>query len=175
MSRYVKQLLQRELERKFASVNEFLVVGTCGVNGTDNNQMRGELKSNGIELTVVKNSLMKKALEELGMAAAATLFVGPCAAAYGPDSVVDVARQMAKCGERIPAIQIKGAFVEGQVLDSNAATALSKMPSRSELQGEIVLLAGSPGAKLAGAIAGPGSIIAACVKGLIEKKEKEAA
>ena len=61
------------------------------------------------------------------------------------------------------------------VVNGKGVEDLSKMPSRAELQGQIVQLALSPGAKLAGAIAGPGSIIAGCIKSLIEKLEKEAA
>ena len=49
------------------------------------------------------------------------------------------------------------------------------MPSRVELQGAIAMLANSPGARLAGAIAGPAGIIAGCIENIVEQKEKEAA
>jgi hypothetical protein len=55
------------------------------------------------------------------------------------------------------------------------AEGLSKLASRPELQGQIVMLAQSPGACVAGAIIGPGGIVAGCIKGLIEKLEKDAA
>jgi hypothetical protein len=43
-----------------------------------------------------------------------------------------------------------------------------------ELQGEIVVLAASPGRNLAGAIAGPAGAIAGCIKSLVEKLEEAA-
>lgn len=175
MSRYVKELVQQEFETKFEGVSEFLVVSIRGVNGTDNNQMRGGLRSRGIKLSVVTNLLMKRALDKLGIAAAASLFTGPCAVACGGDSVVDVAKELVDWAKKVPAIEIRGAFLDGRVLDSQAAQALSKMPTRPELQGEIVTLARSPGGALAGAIAGAGGLIAGCIKTLIENKEKQAA
>jgi len=176
MSTYVKGLLQKELEKKFDAVEDFLVVDTKGIGGNDNNEMRGVLKSKGVRLTVVKNAMMSRALEALGRPAATSLFEsGPCAVAYGGDSIVDVAKELAEWGKKIEAISIKGAFVDGEVLDAAGAEALARMPSRAELQGTVVMLAGSPGRRLCGAILGPGGIVAACIKGLVEKLEKEAA
>ncbi len=62
MSKYVKELLEKELKGKFAGAGHFLVIETKGVSGTENNEMRGGLKAKGIKLTVVKNALMRRAL-----------------------------------------------------------------------------------------------------------------
>lgn len=175
MSKYVKELIQHEFEKQFADVGEFLVVNTCGISGTDNNRMRGELKSKGIHLMVVRNSLMRKALAEVGRGEAGRLFEGPCTLAYGGESAVDTAKELVEWGKQLPPVKIKGAYLDGEVLDAAAAGELSKMPTRAELQGEIAGLAMSPGRRLAGAVVSRGGIIAGCIKALADKKEKEAA
>ena len=176
MSKFVKELLERELAKKFAEVEDFLVVETKGVSGNENNEMRGVLKAKGIKLTVVKNAMMRRALSSQAKSSATSLFEsGPCTVAYGGDSVVDVAREIANWRKKIEVLTIKGAFVDGVVMDSVEAEGLSKLASRPELQGRIVMLAQSPGARVAGAIMGLGGIVAGCIKGLIEKLEKEAA
>lgn len=177
MSKYVKQLIQGELEQRVADgdVKEFIVFNLMGVPGVENNVMRGELKEKGVEMFVVKNSLFKRALRSQDMESACDLFNGPCTVAYGGDSIVDAAKELVDWTKKVKSMELKGAFLDGTVLDDKAAKALAKMPTRRELHAQIAACAMSPASQIAGALMGPSSKIAGCVKTVIEKAEKDAA
>lgn len=175
MSYFVKKLVQNEYEEAFDGVNEFVVIETKGVSGNDNNMLRGELKKKGIRMTVVKNSMMRLALQKLEMENASCIFeAGPCTVVYGGDSVVDVAKEIMDWGKKVKAIKPKGAFVDGTVMDNEGVKDLSKMPTRAELQSQVVQIVLTPGSNVAGALTGPGGVIAGCLKSLIEKLEEAA-
>jgi large subunit ribosomal protein L10 len=177
MSYYVKGLVQKEYEKRFAGVDSFMVMKTSGIDGVVNNVIRGALKSKGIRMMVVKNSLMRKAFESLGHPSAGQLFeAGPCTVVFGGDSIVDVAKEIEvwmQKQKKKPIMAIRGAYVEGVILDAAAAAGLNKMPSRAELHGRIAGIAIAPGASIAGALLAPSRAVAGCIKSLIEKKEKE--
>ena len=176
MSKFVKGLLQRQFEKAFSEVNEFVVVSTVGIDGNTNNALRGELLEKGIKVVVVRNSLMRRALKNIGHEAASELFTtGQCTVVYGGDSVVDVAKEMVSRAKKIKPLEVKGAYLDGAVLDEKGAVELSKMPSRAELQATVVRIAQTPGSNLAGAIVGPASYLAGCIKTIVEKAEEQAA
>ena len=175
MSKFVKELLQKEFENIFGEVREFVVINTDGVGGNDNNEMRGELSNKGIKLRVVRNSLMRKTLAGLDMPVAKDLFAaGPCTVAFGGDSVVDVAKEVVSWKKKIKAIDLKGAYLDGTVVIGDGVVDLSKMPNRAELQSQIVQIALTPGANVAGAITSPAANIAGCLKTIIDKAEEAA-
>lgn len=174
MSKYVKQLVQAQFEKKMTDqdVRDFMVISTMGVGGVDNNVMRGALKEKGIRVLVVKNSLFSRVLRDQKMEGAVGLLSGPCAIVYGGDSIVDVAKEMQTWAKKVPALRVKGAFVDGSLFDGKGAEALATMPTRAELQARVVSCVLSPGGRIAGALKGPAGVIAACVKTIIENAEK---
>jgi len=171
MSKKVKGFIQKEYQTYYQGANECLVVSLRGLNGVDNNELRGDLLAKDIRLNVVKNSLARLAFEELGRQSMGEILTGPCAIAFGGDSIIDVAKIMVEWSEKLEALEIRGGYLDGKVLDAKAAKALAKMPNRQELQATIVTQALSPGGKISGALNAPAGRIAGCIKALIEKLE----
>ncbi|OHB45834.1 MAG: 50S ribosomal protein L10 [Planctomycetes bacterium GWC2_49_10] len=174
MSKYVKGLVQGEFEKKLVGITGFMVINTMGMDGVKNNKFRTELDKKGLKLLVVKNTLARRALESAGLKGVGAVLSGPCTLAFGGDSVVDVAKELVEIVKSYKQVEIKGAYVDGLALDPAGAISLSKMPNRRQLQGQVVTLIKSPGARVAGAIMSPARNIAGCIKTIIEKAEKAA-
>jgi len=173
MSKRLKNLITAELESKFHGADSVVIVDYTGIDAKTTGEVRGALRSKKVKFTVVRNALAAKALETVGLKGLRDILVGTNAVVYGGESVVDVVKELVEQAKKVEKLKIKGAIVEGQLLDAKAAAALAKYPSKKELQSNIVGQAVGPARKIAGQIVAPGRKIAGIVKAVIEKKEKE--
>ncbi len=172
MSKTVKGMIIRNYQATFAGASDAALISIRGMKGIDSTRLRSKLRQKNIKITVVQNSLARKAFEGTGLSVLSDRLAGSNALAIGP-SVVEVAREIVKVIEEFPALELKGAILEGQYFDGAAGVKeLSKYPTREEGIGQIVTLVVSPARKLMGQVKGPGAKIAGIIKSIEEKLEK---
>lgn len=174
MSKPVKKLIRDELIKRFDGVTQLAVVGFTGVDANSTNAIRARLAEKDIRVSVVKNALAKQAFRELGLQDAGELLDGPCAVAYGADSVVTIVRELLDIGKEAPNLKVKAAFMEGDVFTQDKIYALSKYPTRDEAVGQVISCVLSAGANLAACLIAPGGQIAGILKGIEEKASDDA-
>jgi large subunit ribosomal protein L10 len=167
MSKAVKQLICDELSQRFEGVDACLVVDPTPLGGTEANNLRRELRDADVTMMLVKNALTRRALAGQPLEPVGKLLEGSCALAWGGESIVDLAKLMVDKA-RQSGLVVKGAVMEGEVMDAEGAVALSKMPTRAELQSQIVGQILSPGGNLVAAATGPASTIASILKQRID-------
>ena len=173
MSKPVKQMLRREIVRRLQEVKELAVVSVTGIGGVANNKMRGDLRGKGIRVMIVRNAMARQAFDELGLEKAASLLEGPCALAYGGESVVDLVRTMLDKAKTAPQLKVKGALMEGEIFGAERIEELSKYPTRGEALSNLSGALLAPGGKLLAATLGPGRIIGSLLKAIEEKAPKD--
>jgi large subunit ribosomal protein L10 len=175
MSKPVKDLITKSYQHRFDGLSGGLLVDLRGVNGNDNNRMRSDLANKDIRITVVKNSLAKRAFGDGDLAPLSELMEGPCALVYPVSeetSVIGAAREMLEWAKEVHELEFRGAVLEGIRFGPDEIEKLSKYPTRDEAQAQAVQLLLSPAQNLAGQITGPGSNVAGLVDAIREKLEK---
>lgn len=174
MSKPVKKLIRDELIKRFDGVTQLAIVGFTGVDANTTNTIRARLAGKDIRVSVVKNALAKQAFRELGIDIVGQLLDGPCAVAYGADSVVTVVRELLDISKETPNLVVKAAFMEGDLFTQDKIEALSKYPTRQEAIGQALSCVLSAGANLAACIIGPAGQIAGILKSIEDKAGKDA-
>lgn len=177
MSKPVKALIEKELSAKFKDVDGVAVINPRGINAIKNNQIRRKLREKGLRMTVVKNSLVKRATASSKLKGFEKLLDGPSAVIYGKASVSAIARLLLDEKKTEEKLELRGVFFDGEVYVGEAGVKqVSKLPTREEAIGLIVAAALSPGRKLAGTFKSQAAKIASILKTIEEKaKEKEVA
>ena len=150
-----------------------LVVDIRGMTANDNNSLRKNLMQKQIRVTVIKNTLAKKAFDGTSLAPLDAVLEGPSALAYGAETVVDVARELVEWAKKVKQLTLKGAVLDGQFFEGEEGVKrLSQFPTREEAQARVVQLVLSPAGNLVRAATSPGSNILGIVKEIQERLEK---
>lgn len=172
MSKPVKALVRNELIKRFQGITSLAVVGFTGLSAVSNTNIRRRLREKGIRLTVVKNVLARQAFQEIGLPEAGGMLDGPCAVAYGGDSVVAMVRELLDIGKDAPTLTVKAALMDGEIFGADRIVELSTYPTCEEAIATVVACALSPGRNIAGCAMGPGSRIAGILKTIEEKGDQ---
>lgn len=173
MSKPVKTMITESYKTKFAERDGLVIVDMRGVNASDTLTMRKVLADKGLRVTVVKNTIAKKAVEGTELEAVGDLLTGSCAFVYsidGEQSIINIARTLVDAQKKSPYIVLKGAVMEGSIFADEAGVKdLSKYPTREEAIGKIAGALIGPGGRLGGALKGPFSVLAGLIKAVEEK------
>jgi large subunit ribosomal protein L10 len=136
-------------------------------------ELRGKLRETDATFRVVKNTLTERAADQADAEALKSLLEGPTALTFVRGDAAAAAKviadfQKSTGGELLP---FKGGLMDGGALDAAQITAISKLPSRQVLYGQLVGIVASPITGLARSLNGLVSGLAIALGGVLEKKE----
>jgi large subunit ribosomal protein L10 len=177
MSKAIKSIIMRDYTSRVSAAtgapSDAVLISIRGVKAVDTTKLRGNLAKKNIRITVIRNSLARKTFEGTSLSALSELLTGASALAYGGESVVHVARDLVENIAKMPALELKGAVLDGTLFKGKAGVEeLAKFPTRDEAIGRVVTLVVSPGRKILGQVKGPGSTLMGIVKAIEMKLEK---
>jgi len=138
MSRYIKERMVEQYAERFREVSDVAAVATEGVDANRMVALRAALRERGLEAMRVQNRLCQRAIRDGPLAGADPLLEGPTTLVWGADGIVDIAKALAEQARDVSALEIRGGFSQGQVLSPQQVEALSKLPDREALIGQVV-------------------------------------
>ncbi len=126
--------LTERLKKSIAGV----IVNYSGITVEDDTAMRAELRKSGVEYTVIKNTLTKRACDDVGYSALATFLEGMTAVATSENDPVAAAKILKKYADKIESFEIKAGFVDGTILDAAGVNELAELPSKEALIAKVL-------------------------------------
>ncbi|HWC91361.1 MAG TPA: 50S ribosomal protein L10 [Pirellulales bacterium] len=177
MSKFVKDLITKELQGRLEGVKDLFLVNIVGLSANANSALRKELRAKGIKMVVVKNSLARKATEGTSIAPAFDGTQGTLAVVWAEMDAPALAKEIVRLQgvKEYAPFEPKGGVVDGSRLAAKQVAEVSKWPTRLE---QISLLLGqilSPGAMLASQLNSGGGALASQIKQHGEREEGAAA
>lgn len=177
MSKKLKSYLREDFKRRLGDEQSVIVLGLTKLNVTNANDLRKSLRKQGARLTVLRNRVAKKALEEKGIGGVGVMVKGMSALAYGgPDGVLGVSRVLSDWTKKNKeaGVQILGGYMDGQLLKPAEVEALAGLPGKPELLAMIASAVSAPMSNIASQVNEMIAGVARAVDAVREQKEKAA-
>ena len=128
-----KESLVQAAAEKFESAASVVIVDYRGLTVEEVTNLRKQLREAGVEMKVIKNSILSRAAKKVGLDGLDEVFTGPTAVAFSNDDVVAPAKIIDEFAKDAKALEIKGGVIEGKVSSVEQITALAKLPNREGL------------------------------------------
>ncbi len=135
-----KQAIVAELTERIKSANSGIFVDYKGITVAQDSELRGELRKNDVEYSVIKNTLCRRAISELGLSEMDSVLNGTTSLATSKGDpiapfrvITDFAKKM---GE--DKFNVKAGFMDGKVLSLSEMSEISAMPSLDALYAKVL-------------------------------------
>ena len=140
MEKVEKERLVEELTRRLTSAEALLVADYRGMTNSQLAGLRIELINHGAKLTVVKNTLTRRAAESAGANALLALLDGPTAIAFveADGNPVGVAKALSDAARDTKILTLRGGILSGNPITGEEIQRLAKLPPLDVLQAQLV-------------------------------------
>ncbi len=162
MNRDQKSVVIDRIRTSLADVPAVVVADFKGLTVEQTDDLRGRFRKAEVSYEVVKNTLFKRAVTGTPMEPIESLFKGNSAIAYheeDPSIAAKVLRDYLKDNKEA-SLALKGAWVDGSVLDETGVKALADLPGKDELRATLLnLFMAAPTQLVRTIAAGPQSFV----------------
>ena len=138
MNLTTKKEFVEKLNLRLSEVEIALIVDYKGLNVEEMTQLRNDLRKEGAQLEVVKNTLLSMASEGTSVSVIKEFLKGPNAIVTSAEDPVAPAKVLVKFAEDNKKIEIKAGAMNGKVLAIDDIKALAKMPPKEVLLGQLL-------------------------------------
>ena len=160
-----KKAIVASLAEKMKNASSGVLVDYKGITVEDDTKLRADMRAQGVEYSVIKNTLIRFAAKEVGFDALDEVLNGTTAIAISMDDMIAPAKIVADYAKKNENVfNIKAGFVEGRVIDAEEVKKLAATPSK-----EVLL------SKLLGSLKSPVTALAIALNAVVEKNQQETA
>jgi large subunit ribosomal protein L10 len=149
MNKDTKKNYIEEMKKVFSSNEAVMITHYQGLNVVQLDQLRKELRENGILFKITKNRITKLAVKETACKDLEKFFTGPTAAAISSDPFLS-ARILTRFAKNHDNLKIVAGFMEGKVIDQAEVAKIASLPTLKEARAKIVGILNASAQKIIG-------------------------
>jgi large subunit ribosomal protein L10 len=153
LNKQSKEALVAELAEKLKVTKAAFLADYRGLNVEQANALRRKLQAVGVEYRVIKNTLLRLAAKDTGVACLDEHMSGPNAIALVTDDPVAPAKALIEFAKQNNVFELKAGMLDGKLLAAADIKALAELPSREELLAKMLGSMSAPATNFVGVLA----------------------
>ena len=143
-SRDLKAQHIEEIKSMIQGCNGMVVVSYQGISVADDTQLRAKFRAENVQYKVLKNRLVQRALNELGIEGFDKYLEGSSAFAFANGDALAAAKIVVEQGKTVKALKAKCGLMDGAFIDETVVTKLASIPSKEVLLAQLLGMLQSP-------------------------------
>jgi large subunit ribosomal protein L10 len=159
----------QELTERFERAQMTIIADYRGLSVAQLQDFRARLRSTDAEFRVAKNTLVRKAAQNVGIDGLDEVLEGPTAVLFAFGDVVAPAKVVSDFVRSSRILTVKSGVMNNQVMSAADVEAISSLPPREELLGKLVGMLASPMSRAVGVLGGPARSVAYLANARIEQ------
>jgi large subunit ribosomal protein L10 len=177
MQKEDKERVVAELTEKLRQADTLIVADYRGLTMPQIDALRGRLIEHGARLSVVKNTLTRRAAEAAGADSLLALLEGPSAIAFieADGDAVAVAKALADSARDTKVLEIRGGVMQGRTISAASVDELAKLPPLDILRGQVLAAVIAPLTSLLALVNAPLQNLHGLIDARIEQLGNQAA
>lgn len=144
MNREQKAAAIAEIAGEIQEAQAVFAVDYRGISVPQAAELRAKLREADTRFRIVKNTLTERAADQAGAESLKALLEGPTALAFVRGDAAAAAKALADYARATDLLPFKGGLLDGEALDPDQIRAISRLPARDVLYGQLVGLVASP-------------------------------
>lgn len=175
-NRDLKQQVVADIKERFERAGSVVLVDYRGINVEDVTNLRKQFREAGVEYIVLKNTLVKRALQEMNVDGINDLLEGPSAFAFGYEDPVAPAKVIKDFISKTKNehLKVKGGLVDGKPLDVAGVNALADLPPKEVLIAKIMGSLNAPITNFVGVLSATLRSLVYAIDAIRKEKEGQA-
>lgn len=167
-----KETFVKDYGKKLKEKGDFILADFRGMNAAEMTALRRKVRESSFECKVVKNTLMRKVMDELKVSGIGDFVTGPLAMISGKGELNVGAKTLVNFSKEHENLKIKVGLLGGRMINTAQVKELALLPSREVLIAKVAGALNGPVTKLACGLKGIISGIAIALEGVRKKKEE---
>lgn len=154
ISKERKKALVTQYKELLSGNSALIMAAYSGLSVKQIQGLRYKIREAGGSFLIVKNNLIERAFDEVGVPMPEGALMGPTAIGFTSEDVIGVAKAIVDLAREVEFVHVKGAVIDGVVYNDSQVRQLADLPPLPVVQAQLLSVIQAPARQIAGVLTG---------------------